>query len=87
MSVWSPSQNGYAERLIGSTRRECLDHMNIRGETHLRRVLVAYKKYYNGARTHLGLGKDSPESRDIFRNGKVASIPHLGGLHHEYARI
>ena len=83
----SPWQNGYAERLIGSIRRECLDHIIIRDENHLRRVLKAYAKYYNSARTHLSLQKNSPDPRQRQVNGQITSRPHLGGLHHEYARI
>lgn len=83
----SPWQNGYAERLIGSIRRECLDHIVIRNEGHLRRVLSAYARYYNSARTHLSLEKNSPVPRRRQACGRVFSRPHLGGLHHEYARI
>ncbi len=83
-STW---QNGYVERLIGSIRRECLDHIIIRDENHLRRVLKAYAKYYNSARTHLGLKKNCPTPRKRQHLGRVVSKPHLGGLHHEYARI
>jgi transposase InsO family protein len=83
----SPWQNGHAERLIGSIRRECLDHVLILGETHLRRVLKAYAGYYNQVRTHLALTKDAPRSRPVQRLGKVAARPILGGLHHEYCRI
>jgi transposase InsO family protein len=83
----SPWQNGYAERVIGSIRRECLDHTLIMGEEHLRRTLRAYAHYYNRARTHLSLAKDSPLHRPIERHGNIISRPHLAGLHHEYARI
>ena len=83
----SPWQNGYAERLIGSIRRECLDHIIIRDENHLRRVLKAYAEYYNSARTHLCLEKNSPVPRKRQAHGPLVSRPHLGGLHHEYARI
>ena len=82
----SPWQNGYAERIIGSIRRECLDHTIILGEAHLRRTLKSYAQYYNRARTHLSLGKDSPIHRPIQRQGSIISHPHLGGIHHEYAR-
>jgi transposase InsO family protein len=82
----SPWQNGHAERLIGSIRRECLDHVIILGETHLRRILHAYADYYNGVRTHRSLNKDAPISRPIQRGGIVAARPILGGLHHYYAR-
>lgn len=83
----SPWQNGCVERLIGSIRRECLDHMIIRDEGHLRRVLKAYAKYYNEARTHLSLNKDALNSWSVRRGEHIKRIPHLGGLHHEYVRI
>jgi transposase InsO family protein len=83
----SPWQNGYAERLIGSIRRECLDHVIVFGERHLRHLLLCYMKYYNGARTHLSLQKDAPVSRAVDRAGHILCRPTLGGLHHEYARI
>jgi transposase InsO family protein len=83
----SPWQNGYAERLLGSIRRECLDHVVIWSEEHLRRVLVAYAKYYNDIRPHLSLGKDSPRHRPVQWLGSVIGQPILGGLHHEYCRM
>jgi len=83
----SPWQNGYVERLIGSIRRECLDHMIIFDEAHLRRVFNAYADYYNGTRTHLSLGKDAPLPRAVRRDGRIRSVPHLGGLHHSLVRI
>ena len=82
----SPWQNCYAERLIGSIRRECLDHVIVFGETHLRRVLKKYAECYNATRTHLSLAKDSPVSRPIQRLGRVTKRPLLGGLHHQYLR-
>ena len=82
----SPWQNGYAERLIGTIRRECLDHLMVFGEGHLRRVLRAYADYYNTTRTHWSLGKDAPLSRPIQRFGRISSQPILGGLHHQYVR-
>jgi transposase InsO family protein len=82
----SPWQNGHAERLIGSIRRECLDHIVLFGEAHLRRILAAYAVYYNEPRTHLSLGKDSPCHRSVQRLGQLAAQPILGGLHHEYCR-
>jgi transposase InsO family protein len=81
----SPWQNGCAERLIGTLRRECLDH--IFGEAHLRRTLSAYAAYYNKARTHLALQKDAPLHRAVQRSGAIATIPILAGLHHQYVRI
>jgi transposase InsO family protein len=83
----SPWQNGHAERLIGSIRQECLDHVEILGEDHLRRVLKSYADYYNGFRTHLSLGKDAPTRRPIQRLGELVTTPILGGLHHQYCRI
>jgi transposase InsO family protein len=82
----SPWQNGHTERLIGSIRRECLDHIVVFGEPHLRRILAAYAVYYNELRTHLSLGKDSPRHRSVQRLGQLAAQPILGGLHHEYCR-
>jgi len=82
----SPWQNGYAERIIGSIRRECLDHTIILGEAHLRRTLKSYAQYYNRTRTHLSLGKDSPIHRPVQNRGNIITHPHLAGLHHEYAR-
>jgi transposase InsO family protein len=83
----SPWQNAYAERLIGSIRRECLDHVIVLGESHLRRILKSYALYYNEARTHLSLGKDAPAGRMIEPYGKITALPILGGLHHRYCRI
>jgi transposase InsO family protein len=80
----SPWQNGHAERLIGSIRRECLDHIIVFGEAHLRRILAGY---YNELRTHLSLGKDSPRRRQVQRLGQLAAQPILGGLHHQYCRM
>jgi len=83
----SPWQNGYAERLIGSIRRDCLDHVVIFGEQHLRHLLGSYQRYYNEARTHLSLGKDAPLSRAVQAAGSIIAEPLLGGLHHQYVRI
>ncbi len=83
----SPWQNGYAERVIGSIRRECLDRVIILNEAHLRRVLRSYAPYYNADRTHLGLAKDSPTGRPIETVGEIVAHDVLGGLHHRYARI
>jgi putative transposase len=84
----SPWQNPYIERLIGSIRRECLDHVVIVNEDHLRHVLRAYVSYYSEARTHLALGKDSPELRAVEppEAGLVVALPRVGGLHHRYTR-
>jgi Integrase core domain len=83
-SPLSPWQNAYAERLIGSIRRECLDHVVVLGERHLRHVLLLYMNYYNETRTHLSLNKDSPLSRTVERAGGILCRPILGGLHHKY---
>jgi transposase InsO family protein len=83
----SPWQYGFAERLIGSIRRECVDHIIVLGETHLRRILRAYADYYNDVRTHRSLDKDPPVSRPVQRAGIITSSPILGGLHHHYIRI
>jgi transposase InsO family protein len=83
----SPWQNGYAERLIGSIRRECIDHVIVFGECHLRHLLRSYLNYYNETRTHLSLGKDAPVSRAIQTAGRIFARPVLGGLHHKYVRI
>jgi transposase InsO family protein len=83
----SPWQNAYAERLIGSIRREMLDHVVVFGERHLRHLLQSYLAYYNEARTHLSLNKDTPIPRAAQTVGRIMAKPHLGGLHHEYVRI
>jgi transposase InsO family protein len=83
----SPWQNGHVERLIGSIRQECLDHVVILGEVHLRRILTTYANYYNEQRTPRSLAKDSPIHRVTERLGTVTSRPLLGGLHHQYCRI
>src|SRR6266850_3437597 len=82
----SPWQNGFAERLIGSIRRECVDHIIVLGEMHLRRILRSYADYYNRVRTHRSLNKDAPVTRQIQRIGSIKSHAILGGLHHHYAR-
>ena len=83
-SLW---QNAFAERLIGSIRRECVDHIIVLGEAHLRRVLKSYADYYNGVRTHRSLNKDTPVTRQIQRIGSIKSHAILGGLHHHYVRV
>ncbi len=83
----SPWQNGHTERLIGSIRRECLDHVVVFGERHLRHVLLSYMQYYNGVRTHLSLNKDAPVSRAVQAIGRILPMPILGGLHHQYVRV
>ena len=87
ISPGSPWQNGIAERLIGTVRRECLDRILIFGESQLRRVLASYAAYYNQTRTHLALQKDAPLRRAVQRSGAIVAIPILAGLHHQYVRI
>ena len=87
ISPRSPWQNPYAERVIGTLRRDRLDHVLICGERHLRRILTLYSLYYNESRTHLGLGKDAPLRRAIQRSGAIVTEPVLSGLHHRYVRI
>jgi transposase InsO family protein len=84
----SPWQNPFAERLIGSIRRECLNHVLVLGESHLRRILARYFLYYHRARTHLALDKDAPDVRpvELPEAGRVVEIPEVGGLHHRYVR-
>ena len=84
----SPWQNAYVERIIGSIRRECLDHVIVSDEHHLLRVLSAYFEYHHRSRTHLPLGKDCPESRPVQppSAGIVVAFAQVGGLHHRYER-
>src|SRR2546426_4565545 len=84
----SPWQNAYAERLIGSIRRECLDHVVVIGERHLKGILWEYVDYYNRTRTHLSLAKDAPEPRSVQppRRGREVEVPRVGGRHQEYLR-
>src|SRR6202008_3529615 len=83
----SPWQNAFAERLIGSIRRECVDHIIVLGETHLRRILKSYSAYYNSVRTHRSLDKDEPVGRPVQPAGSLKARPILGGLHHHYLRV
>jgi transposase InsO family protein len=82
----SPWQNGYCERLIGSIRRECLDHLIIMTESHLRAILQDYIHYYNTQRTHLGINKDSPEPREVQADGEIDKMAVANGLYHFYFR-
>jgi putative transposase len=85
----SPWQNPYAERLIGSIRRDCLNRVIVANERHLVRILRSYQSYYNSARTHLPLDKDSPRSRPVRQpeeGAKIIAFPEVGGLHHRYER-
>jgi transposase InsO family protein len=85
----SPWQNAYVERVIGSIRRECLDHVIVVNAAGLRRVLTAYGAYYMRWRTHLGLGKETPSRRPVTppSAGRVVVIPEVGGLHHRYGHV
>ncbi len=87
IATGSPWQNGFAERLIGSIRRECVDHFIVLGEAHLRQILRAYARYYNNIRTHRSLDKDAPVSRPVQRTGSFKSHALFGGLHHHYVRV
>ena len=85
----SPWQNPFVERIIGSIRRDCLDHIIVFHERHLRRILREYFGYYHTCRTHLSLNKGPPETRDIEppELGTIVAFPRVGGLHHRYGRI
>ena len=83
----SPWQNGHVERLIGSIRREILDHVVVLGERHLRDLLANYSTYYNEVRTHVALGKDALLHRPVQTVGRIASVAWLEGLHHQYVRM
>jgi putative transposase len=84
----SPWQNAFAERLIGTIRRECLNHVIVLGERHLRWTLRNYFGYYHRFRTHLALEKDAPETRPVENAaaGPIVEVPEVGGLHHHYER-
>jgi len=86
-SLRAPWENGYVERLIGSIRRECTDHLIVVNAEHLQRIIAKYATYYNELRSHVSLGKDAPDTRLIDRFGDIVAHPILGGLHHRYARI
>ena len=83
----SPWQRAYVERVIGSIRRECLDHVIVVDEESLRRTLRSYFSYYHRSRLHLSLDKDSPDSRSMQSVGRVIAFPEVGGLHHRYERV
>jgi putative transposase len=84
----SPWQRAYVERVIGTIRRECLDHVIVLNEASLYRHMKSFVTYYHESRTHLSLGKDSPQSRAVQppELGRIVSIPQVGGLHHRYER-
>jgi putative transposase len=83
----SPWQNAFVERVIGSIRRECLDHAVVLNQRHLTRLLRKYFDYYHRCRTHLSLDKDAPEPRAVVNQGTIIAIPQVGGLHHRYERV
>jgi putative transposase len=83
----SPWQRAYVERVIGSIRRECLDHVIVYSEESLRRTLRSYFSYYHHSRLHLSLDKDSPDSRPVQSVGRVIALSEVGGLHHRYERV
>lgn len=85
----APWQNPFVERVIGSIRRECLDHVIVLNESHLRKILVSYLEYYHRSRTHISLGKDTPDGRSVQPGGtgKIVAFPRVGGLHHHYERL
>lgn len=83
----SPWQRAYVERVIGSIRRECLDHLIVFDEESLRRMLRSYFSYYHRSRLHLSLDKDSPDSRSVHSVGRVIAFSEVGGLHHRYERV
>ena len=84
----SPWQSPYVERLIGSIRRECLDHVIVLDEFSLRRQIASYLDYYHGSRSHLSLGKDAPDGRAVEppELGGIVAVPKVGGIHHRYER-
>jgi putative transposase len=87
-TLGSPWQNAYAERVIGTIRRECLDHVIVMNEAHLHRVVEDYLRYYHEDRPHQGPGRDSPSGRAKEANGdQVICEPRAGGLHHRYRRV
>lgn len=88
-AIRAPLMNSFAERVIGTFRRECFDHLIVWSGEHARRLLASYVAYYNSDRTHMSLDKDAPDGRAIEPPvlGKVISLPRVGGLHHRHTRI
>jgi hypothetical protein len=85
----SPWQNPFVERAVDSIRRDCLGHVIVLNERHLRRILRAYVHYYHRSRTHLSLNKDPPDARPVEppKMGNIVAFPQVGGLHHQYMRL
>ena len=83
----SPWQRAYVERVIGSIRRECLDHVIVFDEDSLGSTLRSYFSYYHRWRLHLSLGKESPDFRSVQSTGRITAFPEVGGLHHRYERV